>query len=50
MTTTFTIVDGVDRATVNIDRGGALRLVLHQGAARHDEIAAVIRAWLAFAR
>ena len=83
------VVDGVDRATVNIDRGGALRLVLHQGAvkpehageatvfagdplsiltwhsdiraslpvrgvadiaARHDEIAAVVRAWLAFAR
>jgi hypothetical protein len=82
------VVDGVDRATVNIDRTGAIRLVLHQDtakaehagaatdfegdplgiltwhsdiraslrvggaadiAARHEELAAVIRAWLAFA-
>lgn len=30
------MVDGVDRATVNIDRAGALRLVLHQGAAKAE--------------
>ena len=30
------VVDGVDRATVAIDRRGALRLVLHQGAAKAE--------------
>ncbi|QTE28227.1 DUF1801 domain-containing protein [Pengzhenrongella sicca] len=34
------VVDGVDRATVNVDRAGAVRLVLHQGAVKPEHAGA----------